>query len=143
MQTAQPTETWSSKIVFLMAAVGAAVGLGNLWKFPYTAGVSGGAAFVIVYLGAVALVAAPIVIAELMIGRRGRKSPPGSFGVLAAEARVAAMRVPVLLTMERTLAARSTQPRRSRWSFHQSQTPLAAKSSMETATASSIRPQAR
>lgn len=87
MQTAQPTETWSSKIVFLMAAVGAAVGLGNLWKFPYTAGVSGGAAFVIVYLGAVALVAAPIVIAELMIGRRGRKSPPGSFGVLAAEAK--------------------------------------------------------
>jgi hypothetical protein len=72
--------------VFLMAAVGAAVGLGNLWKFPYTAGVSGGAAFVLVYLVAVAAVAVPIVIAELMIGRRGRMSPPNSFIALAREA---------------------------------------------------------
>jgi neurotransmitter:Na+ symporter, NSS family len=79
-------EGWSSRIVFLMAAVGAAVGLGNLWKFPYTAGVSGGAAFVLVYLVAVAAVAVPIVIAELMIGRRGRMSPPNSFIALAREA---------------------------------------------------------
>lgn len=81
-----PHEGWSSRIVFLMAAVGAAVGLGNLWKFPYTAGVSGGAAFVLVYLVAVAAVAVPIVIAELMIGRRGRRSPPNSFLALAREA---------------------------------------------------------
>jgi neurotransmitter:Na+ symporter, NSS family len=79
-------EGWSSRIVFLMAAVGAAIGLGNLWKFPYTAGVSGGAAFVLVYLLAVAVVAIPIVIAELMIGRRGRMSPPNSFIALAREA---------------------------------------------------------
>jgi neurotransmitter:Na+ symporter, NSS family len=79
-------ESWSSRIVFLMAAVGAAVGLGNLWKFPYTAGVNGGAAFVLVYLVAVAAVAVPIVIAELLIGRRGRMSPPNSFMVLAKEA---------------------------------------------------------
>lgn len=79
-------EAWSSRIIFLMAAVGAAVGLGNLWKFPYTAGVSGGAAFVLVYLVAVAAVAVPIVIAELMIGRRGRMSPPNSFIALAREA---------------------------------------------------------
>jgi neurotransmitter:Na+ symporter, NSS family len=79
-------EGWSSRIVFLMAAVGAAVGLGNLWKFPYTAGVSGGAAFVLVYLVAVAAVAVPIVIAELLIGRRGRMSPPNSFIALAREA---------------------------------------------------------
>jgi NSS family neurotransmitter:Na+ symporter len=83
MQQIEVQEGWSSKFVFLMAAVGAAVGLGNLWKFPYTAGVSGGAAFVIVYIGAVALVAIPIVMAELLIGRRGRKSPPGSFLALA------------------------------------------------------------
>lgn len=79
-------EGWSSRIVFLMAAVGAAVGLGNLWKFPYTAGVSGGAAFVLVYLVAVGAVAVPIVIAELLIGRRGRMSPPNSFIALAREA---------------------------------------------------------
>jgi neurotransmitter:Na+ symporter, NSS family len=81
-----PHESWSSRIVFLMAAVGAAVGLGNLWKFPYTAGVSGGAAFVLVYLVAVAAVAIPIVAAELLIGRRGRMSPPNSFIALAREA---------------------------------------------------------
>lgn len=79
-------EGWSSRIVFLMAAVGAAVGLGNLWKFPYTAGVSGGAAFVLVYLVAVLAVAIPVVIAELVIGRRGRMSPPNSFLALAREA---------------------------------------------------------
>jgi neurotransmitter:Na+ symporter, NSS family len=83
---AVPHEGWSSRLVFLMAAVGAAIGLGNLWKFPYTAGVSGGAAFVLVYLVAVAAVAVPIVIAELMIGRRGRMSPPNSFLALAREA---------------------------------------------------------
>jgi NSS family neurotransmitter:Na+ symporter len=79
-------EGWSSRLVFIMAAVGAAVGLGNLWKFPYTAGVSGGAAFVIVYVIAVAAVAVPIVIAELLIGRRGRRSPPNSFLALARAA---------------------------------------------------------
>ncbi|MGD9388671.1 MAG: sodium-dependent transporter, partial [Gammaproteobacteria bacterium] len=81
-----PHEGWSSRLVFLMAAVGAAVGLGNLWKFPYTAGVNGGAAFVLVYLGAVAAIAIPVVVAELMIGRRGRMSPPNSFLALAREA---------------------------------------------------------
>ncbi len=79
-------EHWSSRFVFLMAAVGAAVGLGNLWKFPYTAGVSGGAAFVIVYIGAIVVVAVPIVAAELLIGRRGRMSPVNSFANLAREA---------------------------------------------------------
>lgn len=86
----QPTDTqttWSSRLVFLMAAVGAAVGLGNLWKFPYTAGVNGGAAFVVVYIVAIVLVAAPIVMAELLIGRRGRRSPPSSFLRLAEAAR--------------------------------------------------------
>lgn len=86
MQQIEEQQAWSSRLVFLMAAVGAAVGLGNLWRFPYTAGVSGGAAFVIVYLGAVVLVAIPIVMGELLIGRRGRMSPPGSFQKLAASA---------------------------------------------------------
>lgn len=86
MQQIEAQEAWSSRFVFLMAAIGAAVGLGNLWKFPYTAGVSGGAAFVLVYVGAVALVCVPLVMAELLIGRRGRKSPPGSFLALARAA---------------------------------------------------------
>jgi NSS family neurotransmitter:Na+ symporter len=86
MQPMEVQETWSSRFVFIMAAVGAAVGLGNLWKFPYTAGVSGGAAFVIVYIGAIVVVAVPIVMAELLIGRRGRRSPPGCFATLAEKA---------------------------------------------------------
>ena len=76
-------ETWSSRLAFLLAAIGAAVGLGNLWKFPYTAGVSGGSAFVLIYVVAIAAIAIPIVMAELLIGRRGRMSPPNSMRKLS------------------------------------------------------------
>jgi NSS family neurotransmitter:Na+ symporter len=69
-------QTWSSGFTFILAAVGAAVGLGNIWKFPYVVGVSGGGAFVLVYLGCVLFIAVPILIAELWIGRSGGHSPP-------------------------------------------------------------------
>lgn len=69
-------QSWSSGYTFVLAAVGAAVGLGNIWKFPYVVGVSGGGAFVLVYLVCVIFVAVPILIAELLIGRRGNQSPP-------------------------------------------------------------------
>ncbi len=68
--------TWSSGFTFILAAVGAAVGLGNIWKFPYVVGVSGGGAFVLVYLGCVLFIAIPILITELWIGRAGGQSPP-------------------------------------------------------------------
>jgi NSS family neurotransmitter:Na+ symporter len=76
-------EHWSSRFAFLMAAVGAAVGLGNIWKFPYLAGENGGGAFVLVYLGAVAFVALPILIAEIMLGRWGKQSPPHAMAIVA------------------------------------------------------------
>ena len=63
-------------MTFMLAAVGAAVGLGNIWKFPYVAGVSGGGAFVLVYIVCVIFVAIPILIGELLIGRCGSGSPP-------------------------------------------------------------------
>ncbi|MCG8370699.1 MAG: sodium-dependent transporter [Proteobacteria bacterium] len=69
-------KTWSSGFTFILAAVGAAVGLGNIWKFPYIVGVSGGGAFVLVYLACVLLIAVPILITELWIGRAGGHSPP-------------------------------------------------------------------
>ncbi len=69
-------EQWSSRSGFILAAIGGAVGLGNIWKFPYIAGSNGGGAFVVVYLFAVTLVAVPILVAELMLGRRGSRSPP-------------------------------------------------------------------
>ena len=68
--------TWSSGFTFILAAIGAAVGLGNIWKFPYVVGVSGGGAFVLVYLGCVLFIAIPILITELWIGRAGGSSPP-------------------------------------------------------------------
>jgi len=74
--TTSSDRAWSSRFAFILAAIGAAVGLGNIWKFPYEAGMSGGGAFVLVYLLCVFLVAIPILIAELFIGRAGGRSPP-------------------------------------------------------------------
>ncbi|MFN7175774.1 MAG: sodium-dependent transporter [Thermaurantiacus sp.] len=77
---------WSSRLVFILATVGFAVGLGNIWRFPYLAGVNGGGAFVLIYIFCVALIATPIIMAELLIGRRGRMTPVGSLQRLAVEA---------------------------------------------------------
>ncbi|MEC7832599.1 MAG: hypothetical protein VX440_02375, partial [Pseudomonadota bacterium] len=77
---------WSSKILFVFAATGSAVGLGNIWKFPWMAAESGGGAFVIVYLISVALIALPIMIAEVLIGRRGKQNPVNSLRYLSNEA---------------------------------------------------------
>ena len=76
-------ENFGSKIGIIMASAGSAIGLGNIWKFPYEAGKNGGAAFIIVYLGAIMLVGFSIMIAEYVIGRRGGRNIIGSFKVLA------------------------------------------------------------
>lgn len=76
---------WTSRFTFLMAAIGCSVGLGNIWRFPYSAGVNGGGAFVLVYLAAVVVLALPILMAELMIGRRGAGSPPIAIATVAQE----------------------------------------------------------
>lgn len=75
---------WSSRMGFVLAAAGSAVGLGNIWRFSYMVGDSGGAAFVLVYLACVALVGLPILVAEWMIGRRGQKNPINTMAELAA-----------------------------------------------------------
>jgi len=76
---------WSSRFTFVMAAVGFAVGLGNIWRFPYITGENGGAAFVLVYLACAFGIGAPILMAELLIGRRGQGSPPSAMATLAAQ----------------------------------------------------------
>jgi len=78
--------TWSSRWTFILAATGSAVGLGNIWKFPYMAGDNGGGAFVLVYLACICIIGLPIMLGEIMIGRRGRSSPANSMKSLAAEA---------------------------------------------------------
>lgn len=77
---------WSSRTTFILAATGAAVGLGNIWKFPYLVGDNGGGAFVLVYLASIALIGIPVMISEILIGRRGRQSPVNSLRDLACEA---------------------------------------------------------
>ncbi len=76
---------WSSRWTFILAATGAAVGLGNIWKFPYLTGVHGGSAFVLVYMFCVAALGIPMMMAEVMLGRRGRQSPVNSMQTLAEE----------------------------------------------------------
>jgi NSS family neurotransmitter:Na+ symporter len=83
-QLATSREHWSSRMAFVLAAAGSAVGLGNVWKFPYIVGENGGGAFVIVYLVCIALIGLPIMMAEVLIGRRGGMSPIGSVRSLAA-----------------------------------------------------------
>jgi len=75
---------WSGRLGFILAAAGSAVGLGNLWKFPYITLENKGGAFVLIYIAAVVLVGAPIMIAEVLLGRRSEKDPVGAFRLLAA-----------------------------------------------------------
>ncbi|TNF37679.1 MAG: sodium-dependent transporter [Deltaproteobacteria bacterium] len=74
---------WGSRLGFILAAAGSAVGLGNIWKFPYITGENGGGLFVLVYLVCIALVGLPIMVGELMIGRAARKQPVGAFTALS------------------------------------------------------------
>ncbi len=76
---------WSSRWAFVLAATGSAVGLGNIWKFPYIAGENGGGAFVLVYLVCICLIGVPIMMAEIMLGRRGRQNPVMTMETLAKE----------------------------------------------------------
>lgn len=69
---------WSSRTAFILAATGSAVGLGNIWKFPYIAGENGGGAFVLIYILCVMLIGIPIMLAEVYLGKRGRLNPIAS-----------------------------------------------------------------
>ena len=76
---------WSSGALFVLAAVGSAVGLGNIWKFPYITGENGGGAFLLVYLICICLIGFPVMMAEIMLGKQGRMSPINSVLKLAHE----------------------------------------------------------
>lgn len=70
---------WSSRLGFIMASAGSAVGLGNIWKFPYITGMHGGGAFVLFFLFCIVAVGIPLMIAEMVIGRHTHKDPVGAF----------------------------------------------------------------
>ena len=87
-----PTESihgmWSSRLMFILAASGSAVGLGNIWRFPYVAGEHGGGAFVLVYVLCIFLIGIPILSSEIFLGRAGRQSPINTMRQLALQSEV-------------------------------------------------------
>src|SRR5690606_968632 len=76
---------WTSRLAFILALAGSAVGLGNIWRFPYVAGENGGGAFVLVYVVFVFAIGLPIMMAEVLIGRRGRRNPVTTMQLLGEE----------------------------------------------------------
>jgi len=76
---------WSTKMGFVFAAAGSAVGLGNIWKFPYITGENGGGVFVLIYLFCILVIGMPIMISEFIIGRGSSKSPVGAFKTLSGQ----------------------------------------------------------
>ncbi|MFC6733218.1 sodium-dependent transporter [Haladaptatus sp. DYSN1] len=76
-------ETWATRVGFILAAVGSAVGLGNIWRFPWMTAENGGSAFLIVYLGIVLLVGVPGLLGEFVIGRRAKRNPAGALKKLS------------------------------------------------------------
>ena len=79
------TSFWTSNFGFMMACIGAAVGLGNIWKFPYMTGTQGGGAFVFIYLVTIFAIAIPVAAAEIIIGRKGNSDASTSFKIIAQE----------------------------------------------------------
>jgi NSS family neurotransmitter:Na+ symporter len=76
---------WSSRVGFILAVAGSAVGLGNIWRFPYMVGENGGGAFVLVYLACVFIIGLPIMMSEILLGRRGRRNPVATMRLLGEE----------------------------------------------------------
>lgn len=83
MSDPQERGAWSSRVGFILAGAGSAIGLGNIWRFPYIAGENGGAVFVFIYLLCVFFIGFPVMIAELTLGRKTEKNPVGSIKTLA------------------------------------------------------------
>ncbi|MDJ0699826.1 MAG: sodium-dependent transporter [Woeseiaceae bacterium] len=76
---------WSSRMAFILAVTGSAVGLGNIWRFPYVVGENGGGAFVLVYLACVVVIGMPVMMSEILMGRRGRRNPIATMALLGSE----------------------------------------------------------
>ena len=85
----EPRAHWSGRWGFFLAAVGSAVGLGNIWKFPYMTGSNGGSAFVLVYLVCILVIGVPLLMAEVMLGRRGQGNPVAGMRRLISESAAA------------------------------------------------------
>ena len=83
MPTPNRSPNWSSQLAVYLGTVGAAVGLGTIWRFPYLAGTLGGGTFICVFVIACVFIAAPLLVAEYMIGRYAQVAPVAAAGVMA------------------------------------------------------------
>ena len=86
--TSNQRSHWTSRWAFIMVTAGSAIGLGNIWKFPYMAGTNGGSAFVLVYLACIVGIGLPLLMAETLLGRRGQGNPMDAMRNVAKEAGV-------------------------------------------------------
>ena len=91
---------WASKLGFIMATAGAAIGLGNLWKFPYLMGRNGGASFLAVYLFFICILGIPVMMIEMSLGRRTRHDPVQAYGDINSNARMEFRFIPVFKPAE-------------------------------------------
>lgn len=82
----QSRGAWANRWTFMLATAGSAIGLGNIWKLPYMIGVNGGSAFVLIFIACILLVAMPLMMTEIMLGRRGQQNPLSSMQALTKEA---------------------------------------------------------
>lgn len=80
-----PRDRWGSQLGFILASIGFAVGLGNIWRFPYLAGQNGGGAFLLIYIGLVIVIGIPLFTAEISLGRKAQKSPGAGMKALAGD----------------------------------------------------------
>ncbi len=76
-------EHWTNRLGFILAAAGSAVGLGNIWRFPYVTGVNGGAAFIVIYLITIIIIGYPMMVTEMALGKKTQKNPVGAFKAMA------------------------------------------------------------
>ena len=79
MEQGQEREYWATRLGFILAAVGSAVGLGNIWRFPFQVGESGGASFLVIYLSFILIIGVPAMLIEFVIGRRAQRNPVDAF----------------------------------------------------------------
>jgi NSS family neurotransmitter:Na+ symporter len=79
--------TWRNRWTFMLATAGSAIGLGNIWKLPYMIGVNGGSAFVLVFIACIFIVGIPLMMTEILLGRRAQKNPFNGIEALAIEAK--------------------------------------------------------
>src|SRR5690606_10004452 len=87
MEQPASRNTWTNRWTFMLATAGSAIGLGNIWKLPYMIGVNGGSAFVLVFLACIFVIGIPLMMCEIMLGRRAQKNPVDGMQTLAREAR--------------------------------------------------------